>query len=78
MASTIRVSEQFRKYVKAHKRDDETMEETLRRLIGGPRPEVVAGFLSEGAADIVREHVDSKRERDIKSRRRLVEELDDS
>lgn len=77
MASTIRVSEQFREYVKAHKRDDETMEETLRRLIGGPHPESVVGFLSEETADVVDEHTDAKGDRDVESRRRLVDRLDD-
>ncbi len=78
MASTIRVSEEFREFVKAHKRDDETMEDTLRRLIGGPHPESVAGFLSEGTAETIHEHVETKAERDVESRRRIVERMDDS
>jgi hypothetical protein len=51
---SVRVSEEFHEYVKAHKRDDETMEETLRRLIGGPEPEEVAGMLSSETVERMR------------------------
>lgn len=78
MASTIRVSEEFREFVNAHNRDDETMEETLRRLIGGPDPSDVVGFLSEETATVIEEHAEAQREADIESRRRLIERMDDS
>lgn len=77
MASTIRVSDEFREFVKAHNRDDETMEETLRRLIGGPDPSDVAGFLSTETAAVIEENAEATREADIESRRRVVERLDD-
>lgn len=78
MASTIRVSDAFREFVKAHNRDDETMEETLRRLIGGPDPSDVVGFLSEETAAVIEEHAEATREADIEARRRVVERMDDS
>lgn len=78
MASTIRVSDEFREFVKAHNRGDETMEETLRRLIGGPDPGDVVGFLSEETAAVIEEHAETRRAADIESRRRLVERMDDS
>lgn len=77
MASTIRVSDEFREFVKAHNREDETMEETLRRLIGGPDPEDVVGFLSAETAAVIEEHAEATREADVESRRRVVERMDD-
>lgn len=58
----MRISEEFHEFVKEHKRDDETMEETLRRLIGGPHPEKVAGILSSETAEEMRERTETKRE----------------
>lgn len=51
MVKTIRVSESYHEWLSAHKRDEETMEETLRRLTRGPNPSDVAGLLSESEAD---------------------------
>ena len=65
MVKTIRVSEKYHEWLSAHKRDDETMEETLRRLTGGPDPETVAGILSEGTVEDVRERLETKRETEL-------------
>ncbi|MFP4175530.1 MAG: hypothetical protein ACLFSW_07135 [Halobacteriales archaeon] len=62
MSKSVRISEEFHEFVKEHKRDDETMEETLRRLIGGPSPENVAGILSSETAEEMRERIEAKRE----------------
>lgn len=78
MATTIRVSEEFREFIKAHKRADETMEDTLRRLIGGPHPESVAGFLSDETAEAIRERAETGSERDAASLREVVDRMDDS
>lgn len=51
MVKTIRVSEEYHAWLHAHKEDDETMEETLRRMTRGPHPSDVAGLLSEAEAD---------------------------
>ena len=53
MSESVRLSEPVHEWIRAHKRDDETMEETIRRLIGGPEPEEVAGILSPETADAI-------------------------
>lgn len=78
MGKTIRVSDELHALIKAHNRDGETMDETLTRLVGGPHPEAVAGFLTSETADVIRSHVEAKRERDVEDRQRLVERLNDS
>lgn len=62
--TTIRVSEEFRDYVKAHRRDGESIEETLRRLIGGPDPRQVAGLLTPEEAETAKAAVEGLRGRD--------------
>ncbi len=64
MVKTIRVSEEYHEWLRAHNRDDETMEETLRRLTRGPDPTAVAGLLTEGEAEEAKEAVDALHERD--------------
>jgi predicted CopG family antitoxin len=69
MAKTIRVSEEFHTWVKSHKRDDETMEETLRRLARGPDPSDVAGLLTADEAEELKEAVKGSREGDAERKR---------
>ncbi len=57
MVKTIRVSEEYHEWLSAHKRADETMEETLRRMTRGPHPGDVAGLLSEQEAKDAKETV---------------------
>jgi len=76
MSKSVRISEEFHEFVTAHKRDDETMEETLRRLIGGPHPEDVAGILSSETAEEMREQIETKREADVASKRDLRERFE--
>jgi hypothetical protein len=64
MVKTIRVSEKYHEWLSAHKRDDETMEETLRRMTRGPNPGDVAGLLSKEDAETAKEAVDRLRGRD--------------
>lgn len=71
MSKSVRVSEEFHTFVKAHKREDETMEETLRRLIGGPHPEVVAGILSSETATRMRNRLEKKEGSDVEDKREL-------
>lgn len=73
MSKSFRVSEEFHEFVAAHKRDDETMEKTLRRLIGGPHPEDVAGILSEETAEEIRDRLDEKRRVDVEEKESLRE-----
>ena len=64
MVKTIRVSEEYHAWLAAHKKADETMEETLRRMTRGPNPEDVAGLLSEAEAETAKEVVGRLRGRD--------------
>jgi len=59
VAETIRVSEEYHEWLLAHKRDDETVEETLRRMTHGPNPEDVTGVLAEDEAETAKQAVDS-------------------
>ncbi|RQG98069.1 hypothetical protein [Natrarchaeobius chitinivorans] len=64
MVKTIRVSEEYHEWLSAHKRSDETMEETLRRMTRGPHPSDVAGLLTEEEAEDAKEAVNRLRGRD--------------
>ncbi|USZ68619.1 hypothetical protein NGM10_02490 [Halorussus salilacus] len=78
MTKTIRVSEDFHEVVKAHKRNDETMEETLRRLMGGPSPDALAevvGRDDETAAEM-REAIERKRDSGRERRAELRERFE--
>lgn len=73
MSKSVRISEEFHEFVTAHNRDDETMDETLRRLIGGPHPEAVAGILSSETADEMRGRLEEKRGADVEQKHDLRE-----
>jgi predicted CopG family antitoxin len=64
MVKTIRISEEYHEWLSAHKREGETMEETLRRMTRGPHPDDVAGLLSPAEADEAKEAVEGMRDRD--------------
>ncbi len=74
-SKSFRVSEHFHEFVAAHNRGDETMEDTLRRLIGGPHPEDVAGILSDETADAIEERIEAKREQDVDSKNALRDQF---
>ncbi|MEF8901345.1 MAG: hypothetical protein V5A25_09010, partial [Halovenus sp.] len=59
-----------------HKRENETMEETLRRLIGGSHPEDVAGILSSETARAMRDRLENKRETDAEDKQELREQFE--
>jgi hypothetical protein len=76
MSKSVRISEELHEFVKAHKREDETMEETLRRLIGGPHPEDVAGILSSETAAAMRDRLKNKHETDAEGKAKLRERFE--
>mgnify|MGYP000495350811 CR=1 FL=1 len=76
MSKSVRISEEFHEFVKAHKREDETMEETLRRLVGGPHPEDVAGILSSDTAARIRDRLEKKRGTDVEAKTELRERFE--
>lgn len=76
MSKSVRISEEFHEFISSHKRDDETMEETLRRLIGGPNPETVAGIISSETSETMRERLEEKRSTDAAAKRELREHFE--
>lgn len=76
MSKSVRISEEFHEFIKAHKQEDETMEETLRRLIGGPHPEEVAGILSSETAEMMRTQLKDKNKTDRDGKQQLRERFE--
>jgi len=76
MSKSVRISEEFHEFILAHNEEDETMEETLRRLIGGPHPEDVAGILSSETAETMRTQLERKRETDVEGKQTLRERFE--
>lgn len=73
MAKTIRVDDWFHEWIKAEKRDDETMREALVRLTGapGPDPDAVAGVISPEEGERMKsriEDADVSSTADVRSR----------
>jgi intergrase/recombinase len=77
ISKSVRISEEFHDRIKAHNRDDETMEDTLRRLIGGPSPEEVAGIISDETAEGMREAIKAKSKNASDKRKRVAERMAD-
>lgn len=61
---TIQVSEEFYEWLKARQNDEESLEETLRRVAGGPHPSEVAGLFTPEEAEEMKEAVKRLRKRD--------------
>lgn len=76
--TTMKVPRWFKDWVKAHKRDEETMFEALQRLSGGPHPREVTGILSEDEAERMLEQIESKRRSSQERKQQLRDEFDDS
>jgi negative regulator of replication initiation len=76
MVKTIRVSEDFHRWVKAHTREGETMEETLRRLTRTPSPEEFAGVLSPERVDEAEAAIERLDDRDRKRREDIRGDLE--
>lgn len=64
MTKTIRVSDEYHEWLRTHNRDDETMEDTLRRVTGGPQPDSVAGLLTDDEAATAKAAAAELRSRD--------------
>lgn len=76
MSKSVRISEEFHEFITAHKAEGETMEETLRRLVGGPHPEDVAGILTSETAERMRERINEKRTAGVETKRDLRERFE--
>ena len=73
ISSHLRGVPRVRDGSQARKRDDE---ETLRRLIGGPHPEDVAGILSSETATAMRDRLEDKRKTDAEEKHKLRERFE--
>lgn len=76
--TTMKVPTWFKDWVKAHKRDNETMFEAWQRLSGGPHPQEVTGILSDEAAAEMLERIEAKRDASRSSKDALREAFDDT
>lgn len=76
--TTMKVPTWFKDWVKAHKRDDETMFEAWQRISGGPHPREVAGILSDEAAKTMLERIEMKEDASRESREEIRDAFDDS
>lgn len=74
MTKTIRVDDNLHAKIAARKRDDETMSETLGRLIGEPSLRELAGILSDDEAEEFRAAIDDSHDAHD---REIEEMLDD-
>ena len=54
---TIRVSEALHARIAAHRREGETMSDTLERLLGGPPLRDLAGLFTDEDAEVAREAI---------------------
>lgn len=75
---SIQVSETFHAYVKAHKKEGETMGEALVRLTGGPEPEAVASLVSEETAEAMEDAIDERNRGKTTSREHVLEQFGES
>lgn len=69
--TTVKVPIWFKDWIKEHKRDDETMFDAMRRVMGGPEPETVAGIIADESATSMREAIERKRGADVKEKTEL-------
>lgn len=76
MVKTIRVSEDYHTWLSSHKRPDETMGETLRRLTHAPPP--AEPVITDEQAEEMQEAIDSLRERDRNRLSQTAETLEES
>jgi hypothetical protein len=76
MSKSLRISDELHEALVAHKRDDETLEETLWRLVAGPHPEDVAGILSDETAAEMRTRLGAKRRTNVEGKRELREQFE--
>jgi predicted CopG family antitoxin len=73
MTKTVKISDEYHSWIKSHKREGETMEETIRRLTGGPDPKDVAGILTPEEAESMKAAVKRRRDSDNARKRQARE-----
>jgi negative regulator of replication initiation len=73
MTKTIRVSEEYHQWLSSHKRADETMGDTLRRLTHTPPP--TEPIITDEQATEMRDAIETVRESDRNRLSRVAESL---
>jgi hypothetical protein len=73
MVKPVRVSENYHRWLSSHKRPDETMGETLRRLTHTPPP--TEPVISDDQATEMRDAIETLRESDRNRLSRIAENL---
>jgi hypothetical protein len=71
MVKTIRVSDDYHRWLSAHNRPGESMEETLRRVSRMPDPEDFRGVLTSDEAEAVEEAIERAEDRSASKRANL-------
>jgi predicted CopG family antitoxin len=78
MSKSIRLSEDAYERLAAHKREDETFSDVVLRLAGERSLLDIAGVLSDGEADALRDAVAERRERRSRDLEAVADELGES
>lgn len=76
MVKTIRVSEEYHQWLSSHKRSDETMGETLRRLTHTPPP--AEPVITDDQATEMRDAIETMRENDRNRLARVAESFQET
>lgn len=76
MVKTIRVSEEFHRWLASHKGDDETMSETLRRLTHTSPP--AEPIITDEQATEMRDAIETLRESDRNRHSQVAEHFGES
>lgn len=63
----------FNDWITEYKRDDDTMFDAMRRVIGGPEPQTAAGIIAEESATSMRGAIERKRGADVDGKTDLRE-----
>ncbi len=74
----MRLSEEFHAYVKEQNQELETMEDTVKRLIGGPEHDEVSGLISTDTAEEMKTGLENRTRTRAKKRWEMRQKLMES
>lgn len=75
-SKTIRVSEDLLARIKAHRREGETLNETLDRLIRGPSLRELAGILTDEEAAVFKEAIEESHDSHGEEIEEILDEME--
>lgn len=73
---TVKIPGWFHEWIEAEKQPGETYWEALVRMTGGPSPELVAGSIPDEMADEMEQVIESRREADLESQKKILERFE--